>query len=237
MSESSGQKTQLAGFTVAGLTVLTLLFLAGLFSNLPQAVLGAVVVDAALGLIHFKVARRIRVASMRNFYVFVATAIGLFFVGVVAGIIFGVVLSMLLLIQGAARTPLRRMAYDEEQQVYVEADTHPDATTPEGVLVVEVNGPLFFADAATVRTGLHNLVSAHHATTVVVDLEATPAVDLDGADMLTKMHRQLAETGVRLLLTHADVAELEMLRRAGTLEAIGEENVYETVRAAVSSLT
>ena len=237
VSESSGQKTQLAGFTVAGLTVLTLLFLAGLFSDLPQAVLGAVVVDAALGLIHFKVARRIQVASRRSFYVFVATAIGLFFVGVVAGIIFGVVLSMLLLIQGASRTPLRRMAYDAAQQVYVEADTHPDATTPEGVLVVEVNGPLFFADAATVRTGLLNLVSAHDATTVVVDLEATPAVDLDGADMLTEVHRQLAETGVRLLLTHADVAELEMLRRAGTLEAIGEENVFVTVRAAVSSVT
>ena len=237
VSESSGQKTQLAGFTVAGLTVLTLLFLAGLFSNLPQAVLGAVVIDAALGLIHFTVPRRIRAASRRNFYVFVATAIGLFFVGVVAGIIFGVVLSMLLLIQGAARSPLRRMAYDAHQQVYVEADTHPDATTDEGVLVVEINGPLFFADAATVRTGILNLVSAHHATTVIVDLEATPAVDLDGADMLTDLHRQLAETGVRLLLTHADAAELDILQRAGTLEAIGEANVHQTVRAAVSSVT
>ena len=48
VSESSGQKTQVAGLTVAGLTVLTLLFLAGIFSNLPQAVLGAVVIDAAL---------------------------------------------------------------------------------------------------------------------------------------------------------------------------------------------
>ena len=236
VSESSGQKTQVAGFTVAGLTVLTLLFLAGLFSNLPQAVLGAVVVDAALGLIHFNVARRTRTASTRNFYIFVATAIGLFFVGVVAGIIFGVVLSMLLLIQGASRTPLRRMAFDEELQVYVEAESHPNATTPEGVLVVEVNGPLFFADAATVRTGLHNLVSAHNAWAVVIDLEATPAIDLDGADMLTEMHRKLAENGVRLLLTHADVAEFEMLRRAGTLEAIGEDNVHETVRAAVASL-
>ena len=58
VAEGSGQKTQFAGLTVAGLTVLTLLFLAGLFSNLPQAVLGAVVVDAALGLIHPKVAAR-----------------------------------------------------------------------------------------------------------------------------------------------------------------------------------
>jgi MFS superfamily sulfate permease-like transporter len=79
VAENAGQNTQLAGLTVAGPTVLTLRFLAGLFSNLPQAVLGAVVIDAAIGLIHFDVARRIRLASTRSFSIFVATAVGLFF--------------------------------------------------------------------------------------------------------------------------------------------------------------
>jgi MFS superfamily sulfate permease-like transporter len=46
VSESAGQKTQLSGLTVAALTILTLLFLAPMFTNLPQAVLGAVVIDA-----------------------------------------------------------------------------------------------------------------------------------------------------------------------------------------------
>jgi sulfate permease, SulP family len=237
VSEGAGQKTQLAGLTVAGLTAVTLLFLAGLFSNLPKAVLGAVVVDAALGLIHFKVATRIAAASRRIFGVFVATAIGLFFVGVVAGIIFGLVLSLLLLVQRSAKSPLRRMGYDPTDQVYVEADTHPDATTPDGVLVVKVDGPLFFADAATFRTDLNNLVAAANITTVVVDFEETPHIDLDGADMLTKVHGELADTGVRLTLTHTNASELDMLRRAGTLDAVGEENVFATVRAAVAAAT
>ena len=127
VSESSGQKTQLAGPTVAGLTVLTLLFLAGMFSDLPQAVLGAVVIDAALGLIHFKVVAHFA-TSRHDLGVFVVTAIGLFFVGVVAGIVLGVIVSLLLLIQRASRTPLCQMAYDPANQVYVEADSHPDAT-------------------------------------------------------------------------------------------------------------
>ena len=168
---------------------------------------------------------------------FVATAVGLFFVGVVAGIVLGVVLSLVLLISRASKSPLRRMAYDPAEQVYVEADTHPDATTPDGVLVVEMNGPLFFADAAPFRSHLLDLVSANDATTVVLDLEATPEIDLDGADMLTKVHGQLADSGVRILLTHADAAELDLLRRAGTMDAIGETNVFETVRAAVAAAT
>jgi SulP family sulfate permease len=166
----------------------------------------------------------------------VATAVGLFFVGVVAGIIFGLVLSLLLLIQRAARSPLRRMGYDSTEHVYVEADTHPDATMPDGVLVLKVDGPLFFADAATFRTELLNLVAGEEVTAVVVDFEATSHIDLDGADMLTKVSGELADTGVRLMLTHTNASELEMLQRAGTLDAVGEENVFETARAAVAAV-
>ena len=55
--------------------------------------------------------------------------------------------------------------------------------------------------------------------------------------MLTKVHGQLADRGVRLLLTHADGEELDLLRRAGTMDAIGEMNVFETVRDAVAAAT
>jgi MFS superfamily sulfate permease-like transporter len=156
---------------------------------------------------------------------------------VVAGIVFGVLLSLVLLISRTSKSPLRRMAYDPAEQAYVEADTHPDATITDGVLVVEMNGPLFFADAAPFRTHLLGLVSANDATTVVLDLEATPVIDLDGADMLTKVHGQLADRGVRLLLTHADADEFAVLGRAGTMDAIGQSNVFETVRDAVAAAT
>ena len=237
VAEGSGQKTQLAGLTVAGLTILTLLFLAGLFSNLPQAVLGAVVIDAAIGLIHPKVAARIFKTHKADFFAFAGTAIGLFFVGVVTGIVLGILVSLTLLVWRASKSPLRRMAYDPVHQVYVEADPDLEATAPDGVLVVKLNGPLFFADAAPFRSDLLDLVSATDAVTVVLDLEATPEIDLDGADILTKVHGQLADRGVRILLAHADAAELDLLRRAGTLQVIGEANIFETVRAAVAAAT
>ena len=149
----------------------------------------------------------------------------------VTGIVLGILVSLTLLVWRASKSPLRRMAYDAAHQVYVEADPDLDATTPDGVLVVKLNGPLFFADAAPFRSDLLDLVSATDATTVVLDLEATPEIDLDGADILTKVHGQLADRGVRILLAHADAAELDLLRRAGTLHAIGETNVFETVQS------
>ena len=235
LADSNGQKSQLAAVVVASLTVVTLLFLTGLFANLPKAILGAVVIDAAVGLIHFKVPARFAAASRRDFAVFVATAIGLFFIGVVAGVIVGVILSLLLLIAAASKSPIRRMAFDASGQVWVDADAHPDAAAPDGLLVVEVDGPLFFADAAGFRTELRRMVAASEPTTVIVDLGAAADIDLDGADTLSKLARELGASGVRLVLARVDDAKMGLLKRAGTLDAIGSPATFASVRAAVEA--
>jgi sulfate permease, SulP family len=54
VADMAGQKTQLASLLTAGLILLTILLLTGLFTNLPDAVLGAVVIDAGISLIKFK---------------------------------------------------------------------------------------------------------------------------------------------------------------------------------------
>jgi SulP family sulfate permease len=100
-----------------------------------------------------------------------------------------------------------------------------------------LDGPLFFAAAEPVRTSLLELAKASSANTVVFDLEATATIDVDGADMLTKVHGQLADRGVRLMLAHADTDDISLLRRAGTLDVLGEQNVFVTVRAAVAEAT
>jgi high affinity sulfate transporter 1 len=236
VADGAGQKTQLAGLVVAGLTVVTLLFLAGAFANLPKAVLGAVVIDAAVGLIHPEVFRRFLTTSKRGFVAFAATAIGLFFVGVVAGVLLGVIISLLLLVATASKSPLRRMGFDSEGQVFVDADSHPAAETIPGILVVELGGPLFFADAEHFRSALLGMATQHSPVAVIVDLGPAADIDLDGADIITKVSSELALKGTRLLLARVDDGRLLLLDRAGTLDAIGRENVYPSVRAAVSSV-
>jgi MFS superfamily sulfate permease-like transporter len=48
---SAGARTQLSGLTVAALTIVTLLFLTGLFEDLPEATLAAVVIAAVIELV------------------------------------------------------------------------------------------------------------------------------------------------------------------------------------------
>ena len=235
VADGAGQKTQLSLLVVAALTVVTLLFLTGLFATLPEAVLGAIVIDAAAGLLHWRAPARFLAVDRRSFAVFVVTGIGLFFVSVVAGVIVGVVLSLLLLISAASRSPVQRMAYDKGEHTWVDARAHPDAAENEGVLVAAILGPLFFADAAACKARILRMVGESDPSVVVLDLGTTPDIDLDGADALTKVAVQLRSRGVRLLLARVDSERLALLRRAGTLEAVGDESVFVTVRDAVRS--
>ena len=81
--------------------------------------LGAVVIDAAIGLVKVPVLRRVMKTSRTDFAAFAAAGIGLFFIGVLAGVLIGVALSLLLLIAAVSRSPVRRMAFDAKEKVYV----------------------------------------------------------------------------------------------------------------------
>lgn len=233
VADGAGQKSQLAGFVVAGLTVVTLLFLTGFFATLPKAVLGAVVIDAAVGLIQPEVFTRFYKTSRRGFIAFAATALGLFFIGVVAGVVIGVIISLLMLISTAAKSSVRRMGYDARSQVYVDADVHPTAQTVEGILVVELGGPLFFADAEHFRSTVLAMVNEHKPHTLVVDLGPAADIDLDGADTLSQLAEELPRQNVRLLVARINEDRVGLLERAGTLAALGHSGVHPSVRSAV----
>ena len=81
------------------------------------------------------------------------------------------------------------------------------------------------------------MVGESDPSVVVLDLGTTSDIDIDGADTLTKIAEQLRSRGIRLLLARVDGERLDLLRRAGTLKAIGDENLFVTVRDAVSANT
>ena len=225
----------MASLLTAFFILLTVLFLAALFTNLPEAVLGAVVIDAAIGLVKVPVLRRVKNTSRLDFAAYVAAGIGLFFIGVLAGVVIGVVLSLLLLIWKASKAPVRRLGLDVTENVYVDADKHPAAVQPEGVVVAELAGPLFFADAAPFRESVLDMIGDKtHA--VVIDLGSTNLVDMDGAEVLTKLHEELQRKRVKVVLARVADNELDILDKTGTIQAIGQENIYVTVRDAVAAM-
>jgi sulfate permease, SulP family len=234
VSDMAGQKTQLASLISAGLIVLTIVLLSGLFTQLPDAILGAVIIDAGISLIKFKDFRFYRL-STRDFAAFMATALAVFFVGVLAGVVAGITLALLLLIVSSSKTPTRQMAYDPDEDVYVHLDHHPDAELVPGVLVMGIHGPLFFADADNFRGSVEQLVKETDPHSVVVDLTVVATMDMDGVRSLTQLADDLRDRNINVLLVNVGTDHRDLMERTGALDDIGAHNIHRTVRSAVAA--
>ena len=70
--------------------------------------------------------------------------------------------------------------------------------------------------------------------TLVVDCEEIFYVDSTGAEALASLFEYAKRYGVGLKLAHVHSAMLHLLASTGVQEEIGEENLYSTVRAAVT---
>ena len=154
VADSAGQRTQMASLINAVFILLTMLFLASLFENLPSATLGAVVIDAMVGLVTFSDLRRYYRVNRADWVFFMGAMAGILFFGIIEGILIGVVLSLLLLIARSSRTSVRRLGRDPTSGAYHAIERHEGLETTPGVLVVRIDGPLFFADADRFRTHL-----------------------------------------------------------------------------------
>jgi sulfate permease, SulP family len=232
VADAAGQQTQMASLINAVLVLLTLLFLAGIFEQLPSATLGAVVIDAMLGLITFFGLRRYFAVSRSDFVFFIAAMLGILFFGIIAGILIGVILSLLLLITRSSQTSVRPLGRDPRSGVFHDLADQDDLETPPGVLVVRIDGPLFFADADRFRARVYELIAENEPVGVVVVAESVFLTDTDGADILIQLEGELRARGVALALARVHPATLALWRRAG----VREDVVYETIPAAVDAV-
>ncbi|HEY6693235.1 MAG TPA: sulfate permease, partial [Solirubrobacteraceae bacterium] len=233
VADAAGQKTQMASLINAGLVLLTMLLLASLFKTLPDATLGAVVVDAMLGLLTLVDLRRYYSVNRTDWYFFMGAGLGILFFGITQGILIGVVLSLLLLIARASRTSIRQLNREPGTDLYLDASRHEGLEPFPSLVVARVDGPLFFADADRFRTRVREIVGDASPAAVVVDAEAIHLTDTDGADILTQVAEELRARGTSLLLAGVHPPVLALWRRAGVVDAIGEASIFPRVQDAV----
>lgn len=208
----AGARSQISGLTVAALTVVTLLFLTGLFEELPEATLAAIVIAAVIELVDIAALRRLyRVWTQRlggiygpaaraDFLAAIAAMLGVLVFDTLPGLVIGIAVSMTLLLYRASRphvTRLVRIGDTDRPGLWVDADRHPDVRPEDGILVIRVESGLFFANADHVRDSIRAL-AAPGPVAVVLDGESSPFIDVTAAGMLDQLSRELAARGVRL---------------------------------------
>ena len=219
-AERAGGKTQLVSLIAASLILLTGLFLAPFFEDLPQATLAAIVIVAIAGF--YRVDELRRFARLRRSAVVLALVAlgGVLAFGVLPGLLLAVALSVVELLQRLGSPAVSVLARDPVSGVWRDRDRHLDwQQAPAETLVVAVEGPVFFANSSAVKDRILEHVQTGTAV-VVLDLSRNDEADVQGLDMLGELQAALSVRGVelRLAAVHAHVREL--LERAGSAIAV-----------------
>ena len=151
VAERSGAKTQLTGVTGAVLIIVMIVLLPGLFRNLPQPALAAVVITASLSLADIPGTVRLWRQRKAEFLLSITAFGGVALLGVLPGIAIAVALSILNVFRRVWRpydTELGRVPGLEDDH---DVQTHPEARHLPGLVVYQFDAPLFFANAKTFR--------------------------------------------------------------------------------------
>lgn len=237
LNESAGASTPLASLTTGALVLATLIVLAPVFSHLPKAVLGAVIIDAVVfGMIDLAELRRLHRVTRFDFWIAVAAIIGVLSAGVLAGVVIGVVLSLGWLVYVATRPPMPLLGREAGTEVFRDLEEHPDDESFPGVAVLRLDGGLFFATAEAFEDRIRGLIEGtHRPHALVLDLEGVDFVDSQGAAKLTEIHGLTQADGVTLRLARVKPVVLGVLRADGIAEKIGEDHVHGNVNRAIEA--
>jgi high affinity sulfate transporter 1 len=237
LNESAGARTPVASLITGALVVLTLIVLAPLFSQLPKPVLAAVIIDAVVfGMIDLSELRRLRRVTPFDFWIAIAAIFGVLSVGVLAGVVVGVALSLGWLIYVATSPPLPVLGHQAGTQVFRELEDHPDDLTYPGIVVVRIDSGLFFATAQALDDRIRALIDGAGALRgVVLDFEAVPFVDSQGAEQLSQIHELVSGRSATLRLGRVKPQVMSVLRRDGVIDRIGADHVHGNIHRAVEA--
>jgi high affinity sulfate transporter 1 len=239
VKEGAGARTQVANLVAWGVTVVTLLFLTPLFTNLPEAVLAALIIHAIWHIIAARKLRQIRLVSRTEFWFALIAFLGVILIDVLQGMVIGLLCSIIYVVYKSSRPHLASLGrVSGVPGAYTDLARHPENTAVPGVLILRLDAPMYYANALTVRDKAKAMMEESETPlrAVILDASVQDELDITSAEVLEGLVKDLHGQGIAVYVAELHAPVREFGRRTGLLDLIGEENVFPTVDLAVRSI-
>ncbi len=231
----AGARTQVAELITAGVALLTMLLLAPVIALMPEATLAAVVVVYSIGLIKPAEFRAIRKVRRMEFLWALAALAGVVLLGTLKGIIVAIVISMIGLAHQVADPPVQVLGRKRGTNVFrALSKEHPDDETFPGLLLVRLEGRVFFANVMRLGQKVLHLIDEYKPKIVAVDLSGVFDYEYTALKALTEAEQKGRERGVLLWLVGLTPQVLGMVQRSGLSETLGREGMHFNLEVAVA---
>lgn len=235
----AGVRTPLAGVLSAVWMVGVLVFSADLFAAVPLSVLSATIVVAVGSLMDWSVLRLAWRYDRRDALVYIATLLGVLWLGVLDAILLGMGLSLLLVVWRTSRPHMAVVGRVPGTEHFRNVDRHTVETT-SGLLLVRVDESFNFANIRQICRDLTGLLASPPdgvpVRHLVLLMSAVNGIDVSALQTLLEFNRDLRDQGVVLHLAEVKGPVMDALAQAGCLSAL-ETPVFLSAHQAVLALS
>jgi SulP family sulfate permease len=235
VNRRAGARTQLAEMVTAIVALATILLLAPLLALMPQATLAAIVIVYSIGLIQpteFRAILNIR----RTEFTWALTALaGVVLLGTLKGIIVAIVVSLVALASQVADPPVYVLGRKPGTSVFrPRSEEHPEDETFPGLLLLRLEGRVFFANAEIIGQKIRLLVNEARPKVVVLDLSAVFDLEYSALKALSEGEKRQRDLGVATWLVGLNPGVLQMVQRSPLGIALGREKMQFSLELAVA---
>ncbi|KAK0607706.1 hypothetical protein LWI29_018915 [Acer saccharum] len=241
---NAGCKTAVSNIVMAMAVMMTLLFLTPLFHYTPLAVLSSIIIVAMLGLIDYEAAIHLWKLDKFDFVVCMSAFLGVVFASVEIGLIIAVSISLLRVLLFVARPRTFVLGNIPNSAIYRSINQYPVANNVPGVLILQIDAPIYFASASYLRERILRWIYEEEDRLklsgetslqyVILDMSCVGSIDTSGISMLEEVKKIVDTRGLKLVLVNPRSEVMKKLDMSKFIENIGQEWIYLTVQEAVA---
>jgi high affinity sulfate transporter 1 len=237
MVDSAGGRSQLSQIVTSLIVLLVLLFFTGPLTNMPSAVLSAVVFLIGLKLIDIRGMQKILRERPPEFWVALATTVVVVLVGVEQGIVIAMVLSLIEHVRRSYRSQNVVLTIDKATGNWrLLPVTAPQQIEP-GLLLYRFAHTIYYANSQQLFDQIIGLVEGADPplTWFCIDASAVADVDFTAAETLREIYGILKGRGIRLVWSNLIDPVKSELDRYEIIKLLGEDAFYENISDVVGA--
>ena len=235
LNAAAGARTQVAAIVSAICVAITTLFFTPLFHYLPHATLAAILIVSSLRLIDTREIRYLFKVKITEGILLVFTFVATLALGIMPGLLFGIVASILLFITLNTRPNTAILGRLPNTNIFRNVQHFPEAETIAGLVILRIDASLYFANAVFLKEKVHEICRQHGTALKALILDASAVNDLDSsAD--TALHQLSAEfktNGIEFYIAGVKAPVRDVMKRSGLYAVLGSDHFFFTIDAAV----
>ncbi|XP_047324048.1 probable sulfate transporter 3.5 [Impatiens glandulifera] len=238
---NAGCRTAMSNVVMAILMMLTLLFLAPLFSYTPLVALSAIIMSAMLSLIDYEKAYHFFKIDKFDFLICIVGFFGVAFLSMDTGLCLSIGLALIRSLIYIARPATCKLGNIPDSNLYRDVEQYPNAIGIPGFLILQLGSPIYFANCNYIRERTLRWLRDEEAhenviEQVVFDLGGVSVIDVSGVETLEEIVKVLHGKKIKVALVNPRIEVLEKLIVMDFVDKFGKENIFFSVEDAIETI-